>query len=294
MIMNYLPALAFLLLFGLGTIQAQDNCPQNLLPSSADIKGWTQKTSPECFNNENLFEAINGAAEVYLEYGFVAMARSSYTRKKQTLDVEIYKMAETDAAYGILTNMHDGPPLTEVNGCITIMKSYYGMTVRGRYFIIITEPTGKGGITDEIDKFINQITGRIEEKAIIPDLITNLQVNNITRLIFFKGDLVLNNAVYFGMTRPFHFKSGVYFETKGIPVIAFQPNTDIILSDNIKNTLNRFKESGKFEIDDKKNTINNKKGVSWRVITEKNKILLLSDDEPGKETFNSGFQFWKN
>jgi hypothetical protein len=274
-------------------INAQDNCPRNFLPQSGAVKGWEQKSAPECFNGESLFEAIDGAAEVYLEYGFVAMARSSYSRKKQTLDIEIYKMADPDAAFGILSNMNDEPPANPVNGSIVILKSYYGMAVKGSYYIIVTEPAGKGGLEDVITRLITDITGRIRENTIIPELISRLQIKDITRTVFFNGDIVLNNLFYLGIKRPFQYKHGIYFESKGSPFVVFICRNDISLAGNINSTIERFRESGKYTVDVQKNTVTNSKGNIFHILTEGNLIILASDDFINK-IGGPGIQFWKN
>lgn len=272
---------------------AQNNCPVNILPASGSIKSWIQKTSPECFNSDNLFEAINGAAEVYLEYGFTSMARSSYTRKKQTLDVEVYQMRDPDAAYGIFSNMNDDPPANLVNESIILLKNYYGMAVKGKYFIIVTEPTGKGGLEDEINKLIIDITGRIQEKASIPELINKIQIDNITRSVLFNGDLVLNNLFYLGIKRAFQYEYGAYFEASGIPFIVFICKSDMPLTENIYSTLERFKESGKYNIDHQKKSFTNSKGSTFNILTEDNKIIIISEDLQNRVD-RPGFKFWKD
>jgi hypothetical protein len=274
-------------------INAQDNCPVSILPVSGSLKSWGQKTAPECFSSENLFEAIDGAAEVYLEYGVASMARSSYSRKKQTLDIEVYQMADTDAAFGILSNMNDEPLPDQVNGSITILRSYYGMAAKGKYFMIVTEPTGKGGLETEINKVILDMTGRIQENLSFPDLISKLQIKDITRSVLFKGDIVLNNLIYLGISRPFQYEYGIYFESKGIPFVVFTCMNDMPLSENIYSTLERFKESGKYTIDHQKNSFTNTKGSTFQILTEGKIIILVSDDFQNTIA-GTGFKFWKD
>lgn len=278
---------------GFTAANAQNNSPQDILPQSGTVKGWEQKTTPECFNSESLFEAIDGAAEVYLEYGFVSMARSSYSRKKQTLDIEIYRMADPDAAFGILSNMNDEPPANPVNGSIVILKSYYGMAVKGDYYIIVTEPAGKGGLEDVITKLITDITARITENTKTPDLISSLLIKDITRTVFFSGDIVLNNLIYLGIKRPFDYEHGIYFESNGIPFVIFICRNDIPVAGNINSTLERFSDSGKYKTDAQKKTITNSKGNTFHILTEGKLIILASDDFMNRLAA-PGIQFLKN
>jgi len=290
----YLSLFLFFISISFIKTSAQDNCPLEILPGSVSVKGWIQNAPPECYVNENLFEAIDGGAAVYLEYGFISMARSTYSRKKKTVDIEVYQMKDRDAAYGIFSNMNDGPPIEMAAGSIITMKSYYGMAVKGRYFIIVTEPSGKGGVSDDIYKYLTDITGKIEENVAVPSIIGNLKIEDISRLIYFKGDLVLNNALYLGITRPFNYDQGIYLETKGIQVIIFQSNIEMLPSENIYTTLERFKDSGKYTVDHETNIITNNKGVKFRVLAEDNKFIFISEDAVDKSSAKPGDQFWKD
>jgi len=258
----------------LTSVNGQDECPSNILPESGTIKGWIQKGKPECFPGENLFSAIDGAAEVYIEYGFVSMARASYSRKKKTLNVEVYLMKSTDAAYGIMTMMSEGAPLIPVNGSVITGKIYFGMVAKGKYFVIITEPSGKGELDNEINKLIIDLDSRINEKIVVPEIISNLHIEGITKAILFNGDIVLSNNYYLGLTRPFNYEQGVYIETGDGPVIVFKCKNDVPLINNINTTLENFDKTEKYIIDYKNNLLTNKKGVTFRIWIDDNKIIM--------------------
>ncbi len=60
-----------------GTLQ-----PADLLPSSGEISGWDKSSSPgaygEADDQTSLYNLIDGAAELYIQYGFVEAVRQLY------------------------------------------------------------------------------------------------------------------------------------------------------------------------------------------------------------------------
>jgi len=236
--------------------------PCGILPGRKAIKGWVQKKPPECFAGDELYNAIDGAAEVYLEYGFSSMARSSYSKKKRILDIEIYQMKDDEAAYGIMTSMNGGKPLKISEGCVKYAGNYYGMLAKGKYFVIITDPTGKGDIAGETDLFIRHISGNIHEESRVPEMLSDVRIKAVISEVLFNGDIVLNNHYYFGVPRPFNYEKGVYLETTGGPVIIFKCNTKEPVVKNTDEFLRKFEDAGKYSVDYKKKTMtSNKKDI---------------------------------
>ena len=74
-----------------------------LLPTMEEISGWEFSSTPQFFEPGNLWEYIDGAAELYLQYGFRMVVTSEYTSRKDSnfLNVEIYQMESPDHAFGI-------------------------------------------------------------------------------------------------------------------------------------------------------------------------------------------------
>ncbi|NIO02188.1 MAG: hypothetical protein GTO42_08605 [Candidatus Latescibacteria bacterium] len=67
-----------------------------------DIEGWTKDGSPEIYYAENLWEYINGAAEVYLSYDFQKVATLTYeSGEKRSLTIDVYEHSDPRNAFGI-------------------------------------------------------------------------------------------------------------------------------------------------------------------------------------------------
>jgi hypothetical protein len=77
-----------------------------LLP---DVPGWKKDGPPEIYQPANLYEYIDGAAELYLSYGFEELAVQNYQDKQKTaLTVEVYRHRDAAHAFGIYSQ--EKPP----------------------------------------------------------------------------------------------------------------------------------------------------------------------------------------
>lgn len=67
-----------------------------------ELAGWQKEGVPDIYTPDNLFEYINGAAEVYLGYSFEKLATLTYKNKKnQSLTVDIYRHKNQNNGFGI-------------------------------------------------------------------------------------------------------------------------------------------------------------------------------------------------
>jgi hypothetical protein len=67
-----------------------------------DLDGWTMDGSPEIFYADNLWEYINGAADVYLSYDFQKVATLTYDAgPNKSLTIDIYEHDTPRNAFGI-------------------------------------------------------------------------------------------------------------------------------------------------------------------------------------------------
>jgi hypothetical protein len=261
-------ALCCALAGSLTNLNGQDITPSGILPGEKPVKGWKQKKVPESFPGEDLYQAIDGAAEVYIEYGFVSMARSSYSSGKKSLNIEIYMMADPEAAYGIMTLMNDGNPFKVSDGKVVVTRDYYGMLLKGRFYAIITDPTGKGALLNEIEKFSEMISEKIKEAAVVPEIISKADMRGIEKIILFRGDIVLHNQYFFGIPRPFDFDKGVFLQKKGDVKILFSTKNSETADRNIRTTLEHLEKTGNYKVDYRSQSLISTKGDTLKVRRE--------------------------
>jgi hypothetical protein len=74
------------------------------LPASAG--DWTAKGAPKSFTPKTLYEYIDGAADLFLSYGFVGLEVTEYTRGSEDhlVTTEVYDLGEPINAFGIFAS----------------------------------------------------------------------------------------------------------------------------------------------------------------------------------------------
>jgi hypothetical protein len=70
------------------------------------LKGWKLKVSGDVYTPGNLWDLINGAAELYLAYDFVDLHLADYKNKSAgiTVHAEVYRHSSLNNAYGIYSS----------------------------------------------------------------------------------------------------------------------------------------------------------------------------------------------
>jgi hypothetical protein len=70
----------------------------------AEAAGWTWEEKEMQYNSKTLFEYIDGAAELYLAYGFQGLTVRKFEKSSQPpITLELYEMASSEDAYGLFT-----------------------------------------------------------------------------------------------------------------------------------------------------------------------------------------------
>ncbi len=78
-----------------------------LLPAARD--DWTKSGKPEIYDRDNLFDYMDGGAELYLAYDFERLVVQRYisasksSLSKNSITVEIYQMTSSADAYGLFS-----------------------------------------------------------------------------------------------------------------------------------------------------------------------------------------------
>jgi len=77
-----------------------------LLPE--DVEGWQIGREDRLFNRGNLYNYIDGGAELYLSYGFLEMIGRTYTQPGQPdIVVDIFDMGSSRNAFGVFSHSRE-------------------------------------------------------------------------------------------------------------------------------------------------------------------------------------------
>lgn len=129
---------------------------------------WTEVGRPRKFVSQDLFNHIDGAAELFLELGFREAVVRRYANGDATLSYEIYEMKDATAARGIYLHFRGrGTPVAGVAGRNVGNRSQI-VAQQDRFFIQITNITGEEQSLPAMVKLVNQATAAIPNDADVP------------------------------------------------------------------------------------------------------------------------------
>ncbi len=108
--------------------------PRISLPS--EIAGWKSVEKNTEYDSKTIFKYMDGAAELYLAYGFRSLTVSRFEKSNQPpITVEVYEMDSSDDAYGVFSYEHQDEPAGIGQG-----SEFGGGLLRfwkGKYFVSI-------------------------------------------------------------------------------------------------------------------------------------------------------------
>jgi hypothetical protein len=124
---------------GFGTSVRQGGTLRPFLPAGTDIPGWSADGGPQEFEGEDLYEYIDGGAEIYHEYGFRRVVVQDYeSADGKSISLEIFEMETPAAAYGMFTFKRSGEGRSLALGGGGELESYYLNFWKGRFLATLT------------------------------------------------------------------------------------------------------------------------------------------------------------
>jgi hypothetical protein len=141
----------------------------SLIPMRANIvfpefTGWKLQEDQRIYSSKDLWELIDGAADIFLSYDFKDLRIAEYSNKDQIIRVELYQQSTGDNAYGIYTaeRMPDYPQVSigsqgyKSQGVLNFLS--------GNYYVKIMS----AGAVEAEEDAISQLAGRINEMLAQP------------------------------------------------------------------------------------------------------------------------------
>ncbi|MGB9698179.1 MAG: DUF6599 family protein [Thermodesulfobacteriota bacterium] len=161
-----------------------------------EVNGWKWDGKKTKYNPRTLFDYIDGAAELYLAYGFQSLAVRRLEKSNQpSIILELYEMETAEDAFGVFSFERQDEEVGVGQG-----SEYGGGLLRfwkGKYFVAIYAE-GEGA---EIDKTIincAQLVARaIPESAPLPKIIKYLPPGYIEKSLRYLKNHVLLNQRFF-------------------------------------------------------------------------------------------------
>jgi hypothetical protein len=249
--------------------QSQPEDLLTFLPRSNEAEGWLKERVVLRYRGEDLFEYINGGAEIYYEYGFKEVVIQDYKKNGHSLSLEIFEMIDPQSAYGIYSfkRSPEGIPLdTEAEGRL---EGYYLNLWKGRYLITITGFDEEQETVNGLIEVAKTVESKIKtEKSTKPGILDRLPQTELTEasVKYFMGNLGLFNSYAFSRQNIFGLSEGVKGSYKnGYDIYILKQKKDIqplLRFEQVKDFFRKEKKyknfasiNGAFSVSDEKNRI---------------------------------------
>jgi|GEM_PF-1318690 len=180
-------------------------------PASGFTPGWALLAKKLHFEKDGLFNYIDGAAELFTEFGFNALDVYEYGKDKDTLTLEVYGMESPEAALGFYL-MKCGKDL-QLQGKESDEESlrYQLPLLRGSYFILINNSHGEKRLIPVMKALGEQIKKNIPAiKEIQPfDSLPREHLVKDSELLF-RGPCALQQIFIFGSGDVFQLQGRIF------------------------------------------------------------------------------------
>jgi hypothetical protein len=164
-------------------------------------KGWIESGAPQIYNRQNLFDYIDGGAEVYLAYDFQKLVVQEYIPETQdslgenSITVEIWQMKSSADAYGVFSLDQEGERVRIGQNGV-----YSDGFLRFWKDVFFVKILAMGGSSKEtILNLGNQFDKKIKKEGELPQLIFALPSDNLVAgsVRFFHKKIILSDLYYF-------------------------------------------------------------------------------------------------
>jgi hypothetical protein len=197
--------LGIILLWSEGA-QGQSADLTRLFPKTNEAPGWTLKVPPKRFAENQLFEYMDGAAEIPKSYTFRALASTKYQKGDTVLEVAVFDMGAAADAYGYysarvflersprskerLIPLDHPAHLYAAAGVLTFWKD--------RYTIILQPDSGKPDDASLL-RFARAVSAKIAAKGEPPALLRRLPAKNmiVNSARFVRGKAAFDSLLLF-------------------------------------------------------------------------------------------------
>jgi len=165
----------------------------------AEAAGWRWDGKEMKYNSETLFDYIDGAAELYLAYGFQGLTVRRFEKSSQSrITVELYEMASSEDAYGLFSFERQDEPVGIGQG-----SEFGGGLLRfwkGKYFVSIYADGGEAEAESAIVTMGRATADLILETGPEPELVDRIPGKDfglVDRSVrYLKSHILLNQRFF--------------------------------------------------------------------------------------------------
>ena len=171
----------------------------DLLPADEVVPGWKRAEPPRVYSASELYELIDGGAEIFFEHGFESVTVQNYALGADEIVVDLYAMRDAAAALGIyLGRCGDETPAPGLDLRHTAGRHEL-LLVQGRFYVVIENLSGRAERAADLVAFARALVPRLpapEPVRVLDLLPAHGRVPGSERLI--RGALALQSFIQLG------------------------------------------------------------------------------------------------
>ena len=256
------------------------------IPESLD--GWSKTEADQFYNRENLYDYIDGGAELYLSYGFRSLINRTYIQPGQPdIILDIFDMGGSPNAFGIFSHSREkvgkefGQGSQYTAGSLLFWKD--------RYFISILASPETPESSRAIKKLAGIIESHIKKEGPLPALIDLLPRDSLIKesVRYFKHYIWLNSYYFIANQNILHIDENTdaflakYRENNGksLLLLVQYPDTEsakAAYQDFVKNYLLGVYDPAAVQLED----------GSWTGIRLQSNLIIAVFNSSSKENVN--------
>ena len=137
---------------------------EDTLPGAHELSGWQMQGAPYAYQQNNLYQYIDGAADQFIAYGFKKLYGAEYickTDKQESLVIDVYDMGSHLSAFGMFTSKKDPASATLSIGAESFGNDQYVAFYKDRFYVEI-QPR----VSSEKNRLIPQKAARLVAQKI--------------------------------------------------------------------------------------------------------------------------------
>jgi hypothetical protein len=170
--------------FAVAVIAACDTAKpgmDQLFPGAGFEKGWSWQGKPKHYLPQNLYEYIDGEAELYLSYDFKELASLTYfwgSPADTFFTVDIYDMGTPVNAFGLYSSFRYPGYQYEKIGTEGFVSEFGLKFLKGRYVVEIKSSDESGKCRKAVRTVAGTLAERIPDPAVFPEVVSLLPSEN--------------------------------------------------------------------------------------------------------------------
>ena len=144
-----------------------------------ELEGWQRMTEPVMYQQDNLWEYINGWADLFISYGFAELEAHEFTNGTQSFTLDIYDMSVPINSFGVyMAERSQGESSLKIGTEAVVIPPYQCLYLKDKYYVKIQVFEGK--LTSALGKIIlENLDKKINGSAEYPQEFKNLPTKNL-------------------------------------------------------------------------------------------------------------------